>query len=252
MPRDSQSTPTSRRRFLTQAAAFGALGAGSLAGPRRCGGGLRASHSLPRRVVAGVVQWHVREALRAAREGPDRVEAGSLVRAAGHRPAPPPPVGSDPREPEHLQPARRHGAVVEWTEERIPNLKQIHPAFRYPYLAGKIHTPYGLAVNTKRIKKPVTRWADLWDPAFDGKVASRRGTGSARRSSTPSTAGGRRARERRSRHPRLKELYSSTRPSPSTTSSTRASCWSPRRSGSARISAPAPRRRRPPGRPSSS
>ena len=62
-------------------------------------------------------------------------------------------------------------AVVEWTEANIPNLKHIHPAFRYPYLAGKIHTPYGLAVNTKRIKRPITKWADLWDPEFAGKVA---------------------------------------------------------------------------------
>ncbi len=62
-------------------------------------------------------------------------------------------------------------AVVEWQEANIPNLKHVHTAFRYPYLAGKIHTPYGLAVNTKRIKRPITRWADLWDPEFAGKVA---------------------------------------------------------------------------------
>jgi len=61
--------------------------------------------------------------------------------------------------------------VAEWTEDRIPNLKHVHPAFRYPYLAGKIHTPYGLAVNTKRIKRPITKWADLWDPELAGKVA---------------------------------------------------------------------------------
>lgn len=62
-------------------------------------------------------------------------------------------------------------AVVEWTEDKIPNLKHIHPAFRYSHLAGKIHTPYGLAVNTKRIKRPITKWADLWDPELAGKVA---------------------------------------------------------------------------------
>ncbi len=62
-------------------------------------------------------------------------------------------------------------AVAEWKEENIPNLKDVHPAFRYPFLAGKIHTPYGLAVNTKRIKRPITKWADLWDPEFAGKVA---------------------------------------------------------------------------------
>ncbi len=61
--------------------------------------------------------------------------------------------------------------VIEPKEDRIPNLKRIHPSFRYPYLAGMIHTPYGLAVNTKRIKKPVTSWFDMWDPEFAGKVA---------------------------------------------------------------------------------
>ena len=62
-------------------------------------------------------------------------------------------------------------AVVEWSEQRIPNLKKIHPSFRYQFLAGKVHTPYGIAVNTKRIKKPITSWLDLWDPEFNGKVA---------------------------------------------------------------------------------
>jgi putative spermidine/putrescine transport system substrate-binding protein len=62
-------------------------------------------------------------------------------------------------------------SVIEWKEERIPNLKKIHPTFRYSHLAGKVHTPYGLAVNTKRIKKPITSWLDLWDPQFAGKVA---------------------------------------------------------------------------------
>ena len=63
------------------------------------------------------------------------------------------------------------GCLSEWKETRIPNLKQDPSAFRYPYLAGKVHTPYGICVNTKRIKKPITSWIDLWDPEFAGKVA---------------------------------------------------------------------------------
>lgn len=58
-----------------------------------------------------------------------------------------------------------------WTQERMPNIAKIHPAFRYEFLVGKVHTPYGLCVNTKRIKKPITSWLDLWDPEFKGKVA---------------------------------------------------------------------------------
>lgn len=61
--------------------------------------------------------------------------------------------------------------VLEYTEDRLPNLSKIHPSFRYPYLAGKVHTPYGLAVNTKRVTSPVTKWADLWNPELKGKVA---------------------------------------------------------------------------------
>jgi putative spermidine/putrescine transport system substrate-binding protein len=61
--------------------------------------------------------------------------------------------------------------VVEWKESLIPNLKKIHPAFRYQFIAGVVHTPYGIAVNTKRIKKPINSWFDLWDPEFAGKVA---------------------------------------------------------------------------------
>lgn len=60
--------------------------------------------------------------------------------------------------------------AIEWKESDIPNLKDIHPAFRYRTLAGKIHTPYGMAVNTKRIKRPITKWADMWDPALKGKI----------------------------------------------------------------------------------
>jgi spermidine/putrescine-binding protein len=61
--------------------------------------------------------------------------------------------------------------VMPYTEDRLPNLKKIHPSFRYEFVAGKVHTPYGLAVNTKHIKKPVDSWMALWDPEFKGRVA---------------------------------------------------------------------------------
>lgn len=62
-------------------------------------------------------------------------------------------------------------AVIEWKQDRIPNIPRIHPAFRYKYLVGKVHTPYGIVWNNKRITRPITSWWDLWDPAFAGKVA---------------------------------------------------------------------------------
>lgn len=63
------------------------------------------------------------------------------------------------------------GLVREWKKERIPNIAKIHPSFVYDFNVGKVHTPYGICVNTKRIKKPITSWLDLWDPEFKGKVA---------------------------------------------------------------------------------
>jgi len=54
---------------------------------------------------------------------------------------------------------------------RLPNLAHIHENFRYEYLAGKCHTPYGLCVNTGKIKRPVDSWTDLWDPEFQGRIA---------------------------------------------------------------------------------
>lgn len=62
------------------------------------------------------------------------------------------------------------GLLEEWTEENIPNLKDIHPAFKNPYHAGKIVAPYGLSFNTEKSPKEVSSWLDLWDPAFKGKV----------------------------------------------------------------------------------
>ncbi len=62
-------------------------------------------------------------------------------------------------------------AAVEWKPDRIPNITKIHPSFRYKFLVGKVHTPYGIVWNSKRITRPITTWMDLWDPAFAGKVA---------------------------------------------------------------------------------
>lgn len=62
------------------------------------------------------------------------------------------------------------GLYLRWPAERIPNTAKVHPAFRYDYLVGKVHTPYGLCVNTREIRRNVDSWNDLWDPAFKGKV----------------------------------------------------------------------------------
>jgi spermidine/putrescine-binding protein len=62
------------------------------------------------------------------------------------------------------------GLYRPWTADRIPNLAKIHPSFKYQFLAGKCHTPYGLLVNTKEVKGDANAWAEMWNPANKGKV----------------------------------------------------------------------------------
>lgn len=62
------------------------------------------------------------------------------------------------------------GLYNKWPTERIPNTSKVHAAFRYEHLVGKVHTPYGICVNTREIRRNVDSWLDLWDPAFRGKV----------------------------------------------------------------------------------
>jgi putative spermidine/putrescine transport system substrate-binding protein len=62
------------------------------------------------------------------------------------------------------------GLYLPWSAERIPNMAKIHPSFRYDFLAGKVHTPYGLMVNTREATRNADSWSNMWDPAFKGRV----------------------------------------------------------------------------------
>jgi putative spermidine/putrescine transport system substrate-binding protein len=62
------------------------------------------------------------------------------------------------------------GLYLPWPADRIPNTAKIHPSFRYDYLVGKVHTPYGLMVNTREATRNADSWSNLWDPAFKGRV----------------------------------------------------------------------------------
>ena len=172
MNTSARSDRISRRRFLEGTAAFGALTVGGLAGARQS-----AAAAAELRILFPGGSWQewfastfvkpFEQAARIKAEWKLGLSFEPLVIAQRRRP-------QWDLIHENQNTSSQLGAlnaVVEWTEERIPNIKHIHPAFRYPHLVGKVHTPYGLAVNTKRIKRPVTAWADLWDPAFDGKVA---------------------------------------------------------------------------------
>ena len=109
MSRENLSTPTSRRRFLTQAATVGALAAGSLAGPRPSAAA--AASELRILFPGGSWQEWFNTTFVKPFEQSAKVQTvwklGSVVRAAGDRAAAPAAMGPDPREPEHLEPARR-------------------------------------------------------------------------------------------------------------------------------------------------
>jgi spermidine/putrescine-binding protein len=60
---------------------------------------------------------------------------------------------------------------------KLPNFANIDGTLKNPpYDPDNRYTvPYqwgtvGLAVDTAKVKKPITRWEDLWDPAFKGRV----------------------------------------------------------------------------------
>jgi spermidine/putrescine transport system substrate-binding protein len=67
--------------------------------------------------------------------------------------------------------------LVEIDYRNAPNFKNISANFRdLSYDPGNRYSiPYvwgtqGLLVRTDLVKKPITHWADLWDPEFKGKV----------------------------------------------------------------------------------
>jgi putative spermidine/putrescine transport system substrate-binding protein len=52
----------------------------------------------------------------------------------------------------------------------VPNLRDVHPAFKNDYWTSQIVATFGVTYNTQKITKPITSWFDLWDPAYKGKV----------------------------------------------------------------------------------
>ena len=69
------------------------------------------------------------------------------------------------------------GMLAELNYSNIPNFKNISANFRdLSYDPGNKHSfliqwgTTGLLARTDLIGHPITRWADLWDPAFRGKV----------------------------------------------------------------------------------
>lgn len=83
-------------------------------------------------------------------------------------------------ENQHLLALATDRLLAELDYRNIPNFKNISPNFRdlvfdpdnrhsVPYTWGTT----GLLVRSDLVSSPVTRWADLWDPRYAGKIAAR-------------------------------------------------------------------------------
>ena len=73
---------------------------------------------------------------------------------------------------------RRENLVVPLNKDNVPNLKNIDPAFlNMPFDPGNRYcVPYqwgtgGIGYNIKKTGREIKKWADLFDPAFAGRVA---------------------------------------------------------------------------------
>lgn len=83
-------------------------------------------------------------------------------------------------EDQYLAPLVKDGLIAKLDYRNIPNFKNISPNFRdLIFDPGNEHSiPYnwgttGLLVRSDLIQEPVTRWADLWNPRYAGKILAR-------------------------------------------------------------------------------
>lgn len=81
-------------------------------------------------------------------------------------------------ESRHLPALVREGLLAEIDYRNVPNHKNVSPGFRdlVSDPGNRHNVPFnwgltGLVVRTDLVAKPVTSWADLWNPLYRGKVA---------------------------------------------------------------------------------
>src|SRR5438445_12055696 len=145
---DQRPALRSRRRFLEQAAAFGALTLGGLAGARSA---VAAASELRILFPGGSWQEWFNNTFVKPFEQATRVQTVWKLGLSFE-----PLAIAQRRRPqwdlihEDQNTSSQLGAlnaVLEWREERIPHRKHVHPALRYPCLAGKLPAPSALAGN---------------------------------------------------------------------------------------------------------
>jgi spermidine/putrescine transport system substrate-binding protein len=69
------------------------------------------------------------------------------------------------------------GLLEELDLTQIPNIANIDPQLQNPYFdpGNKFTVPYqwgttGLVIDTGKVSQPITKWAQLWDPAFKERL----------------------------------------------------------------------------------
>lgn len=59
---------------------------------------------------------------------------------------------------------------IDKSSPRLSNLKDVYPQFVHPYWVAQIYSAIGIAYNSKKVKTPPTSFADMWNPAYKGRI----------------------------------------------------------------------------------
>lgn len=66
---------------------------------------------------------------------------------------------------------KQNGVFDPIERSTIPNFAHLYPIAQSTHGLATTITAVTIVYNTEKIKRPITSWADLWDPAFKGHVA---------------------------------------------------------------------------------
>ncbi len=75
--------------------------------------------------------------------------------------------------PVAMRAIRTTGVFMELTPAQVPNATSVHPIFYDTYqrkAVGFNYVDYGILYRKDKVAKPITSWADLWDPALKSQV----------------------------------------------------------------------------------
>lgn len=59
---------------------------------------------------------------------------------------------------------------IDKSSPRLTNLKDVYPQFVHGHWVAQIYSAIGIAYNSKTVKTPPTSFADMWNPAYKGRI----------------------------------------------------------------------------------